>query len=172
MTDLLSTKYIFIDTSVFESENFIEGNKIKKLFDFANKRQIEIILPEIIRREVIARMRINLRIAKSYVEKHRKDIYSHINILRNIASYESKFPLPEVNIKNDAAALENLFDQLLKHGKAQVISGPIDHNLIFDKYFNDQPPFNKESKKHEFPMPLHWQWLNNGVRKKMSPVIF
>jgi hypothetical protein len=74
---LLST-YIYIDTSIFESENFLEGNKLKQLFDLAANGHVQLLIPNIVHQEILARMKRHLHNAKKYVDMQAKD-YSQIS---------------------------------------------------------------------------------------------
>lgn len=81
---------IFLDTSIFESENFFEGRRIKQFFELGEKGHIRLILPKIVIDEVENRIKKRVREA---VNKHKKLIRKDkdVQILKNIGSIVSIF---------------------------------------------------------------------------------
>jgi hypothetical protein len=153
MANKLFSDTIYVDTSIFESQNYYEGNNIKTLFELGNAGHIKIVIPVVTYGEVIARMKRKLHQLKKYYDQNKKEIEPLLRILRIIDSHKSKFPFPGIRFKEDEVALENGLDKMLQHGKAILIDEDVPFQPIFEKYFKGDPPFqkDKESKKHEFP---------------------
>jgi len=163
--DIIAAKHVFIDTSVFESENFVEGSKINKLFDLSCQGHIQILISRITFREVISCMTKRLLEAKKYMENNRKEMDKNLRILRNIEAYKIKFPMSEIKKSEDIEFLVNRFEDLLRRGNALVFETPVDYRLVFEKYFGNEPPFNTENKKHEFPDAFALAMLENYCRE-------
>jgi hypothetical protein len=139
---------IYIDTSIFESENFTEGSKLKQLIELGQKDMIKLLLPEITYREVVERIRKKLKDAKSSYKK----IYSDCRVLRNSDNFKKVFAINEVDVDRELENIKSKFDELIKLGKVEVIPYPIvDISSIFGKYFENKPPFKEGEKKNEFP---------------------
>lgn len=139
---------VFIDTSVFCSENFIKGTKIKTLFEAGEKSKIQILLPEITEKEVIKHLSSKVeewnganaihKLESSFIE----DAPGGAALIKKLKDLKSK--LPETIIKR--------FLSLLK--SAKVVRIPLQKNLdyseIFEKYWKKEAPFSV-AKPKEFP---------------------
>lgn len=146
------TKTIFIDTSIFVQENFLEGDRIKTLFDLSEKGHVDIILTEITVGEVKNQFR---KRAQAAFDKHNELINDKedlgIRVLRNNSEGQhiiKKLPA----IKKIRCEFNEKFDEALK--RARVIISPyatMDIGEVFKKYFNNTPPFGSGKKKEEFP---------------------
>ena len=141
-----------MDTSVFESENFLEGHKLLTLFDLAEEGNIVLLMPRITYTEVIARMRRNLSKAKDYINSIRAEYKSVIRIAKNVNYLKANVPLPGINVNKDLAALQEKLSQMLAKAKAITVSNEnVSIDQVFEKYFQGDYPFHKSDKKHEFP---------------------
>lgn len=139
-------EYVYLDTSVFESNNFLEGSRINEILKLSEADKIRLVLPEITYQEVLSREMVNVRAALAKHKKFRSDARS----IRNIPSLKNRFDdLNETEIIEEFKAI---FDARLKKAKCIRIDYPtVNIKDIFEKYFADQFPFSKGSKKHEFP---------------------
>jgi len=148
--------YVFIDTSVFEENNFFEGAKIKELLRLGEKEEIKILLPQITYRELINRINNNVDNAlnsfKSFRDKAR--------ILRNHNSTKAHFnSIDPDKVKQD---LKGELDRIIIHSKIEIIDYPsLGIDKVFDKYFNNEFPFNKGEKKNEFPDAFSMHTIEN-----------
>lgn len=146
------TETIFIDTSIFVQENFLEGDRIKTLLDLAEKGQINLVLPEITVNEVKNQFRKRAQIA---FDKHNELINDkqdfHIRVLRNNPVGQQIIKrLPA--IKKIIKEFNELFDEALKKSRVTTLPYPtMDIGDVFRKYFDGTPPFGSGKKKEEFP---------------------
>ncbi len=137
---------IFIDTSVFEANNFLEGQRMNEIFKLSEEGHIKIILPEITYNEIKHRGLANIRAA---LAKHKK-FRDEARILRNVPSQSERFR--EIDEKECTDEFVKILHTRLKQAKCAFVSYPtVNIKDVFDKYFNDQFPFSKGNKKHEFP---------------------
>ncbi|MEA5461963.1 PIN domain-containing protein [Arcicella sp. LKC2W] len=139
---------VFVDTSIFESENFIEGAKLKQLIELGMKGIIKILVPEITYNEVKARILKKLKEIKPLYEKN----YKNCSILRNSDNYENAFSLRRVDVEQEYGVIIGKFDEILIEGKVEIINYPtIDIGNVFKRYFSNEFPFKEGNKKYEFP---------------------
>ncbi len=138
--------YVFIDTSIFVSENFLEGRKIKEIFRLSYEGHLKIILPIITYKEVLNRISLNITEALS----GQKDYRSKTRILRNIPTLKDKFDL--IESEKAIQDLQRLFSERIKSIGAEILSYPtLDIGDVFEKYFESSFPFSSGKKKNEFP---------------------
>ena len=129
--------YIFIDTSVFQSEAFFKKDgRISRLFNLAKEGRIAILMPEITRREWLKHFKDNTK--QNFTEILKKASY--------IGTDESESFVYDQ--KKMEKSYDNMVEQSFKHHlvQAKVIIIPISYakiNLesIIDKYFNKEKPF-------------------------------
>ena len=137
---------VFIDTSVFETNNFIEANAINQLLKLGRNKEIQIIIPEIIIREI--ENRIHKKITESYTVF--KNFRREARTLRAIPEHRIKFET--INKEESAAFIIKTLHDELDQANAVMIPYPSRNiNKIFDSYFTSSPPFGKANKKNEFP---------------------
>ena len=98
--------YVFIDTSVFESENFLMGNKINSLFSLAQSDEIIILLPQLTYEEIKNRIRKRCKESFEYLKENK------YLVLKNAKLHNALFNLKSLN---DTLYWTNrLLDQKLK----------------------------------------------------------
>lgn len=148
-------KNIFVDTSIFEKEcfRFDEKSNIAKLIKHKENGSIKLYLTDIIKKEILSRIKYNVE------EEYSK--YEKLRIIKNIC-FKSKD-----DFIND---LIEKFNSNLKHFEIINTDTKIT-NSIFENYFNNKPPFDKarKDKKHEFPdafiIKMVKQWAENNGQK-------
>lgn len=134
--------YIFIDTSVYISNNYFESAAIKQILKWGQQGYIKILLPEITYSEI-------KKNSKESIEKAIA-LKSKISILKNIPSIKKDLKLFEKEKLVEEFSQE--FDKVLN--TAQCIRLPysnIDIGNVFSQYFKNVPPFHTQDKKNEFP---------------------
>lgn len=138
--------HVFIDTSVFETNNFLEGSRINQLLRLSEEGELKIILTRITYYELISRFRKNVRLSneafKSFRDKNRA--------LRNLASKKALFDTTEEDesVREFTQALDNKLQQ----AKCLILDYPtLNIGEVFDKYFARSKPFGEGGKKDEFP---------------------
>ena len=137
---------IFIDTSIFESNNFLESKRIKEVYKLAEKGNIKIVLPELTYDEIINRISKNILEASQRFKKYRNDT----RVLRNVDSLSDKFELfDHEKAQNEfVKKLETQFHQ----SNVEIVEYPtLNIKDIFRSYFEKRFPFGLGGKKSEFP---------------------
>jgi len=141
---------VFIDTSIFVSENFnIAGTKFKTLAYLAQANRIYIKSSDITYREIISNIEENVESAEKSIHKTKKEA----RILRNLG-HKSSYKALFADFPRD-----KIVDKISKQIRRYFISSKIEiiralktsPAVVFDKYFNKKPPFGLEKKKSEFP---------------------
>lgn len=137
---------LFLDTSIWESNNFLESKRIKQLLKLSKDDQIRIVLPKLTYDEILNRIKKNTEDACSKVKKHRNDV----RILRNIPELEDRFI--EIDKESATEKLQQIFAQTLKDSNVEIIDYPtVNIQQIFSSYFEKKFPFGSKGKKDEFP---------------------
>lgn len=139
--------YIFIDTSVFKgSQFFLEGGCVYRMFDFAERGYVRIIMPAITEKEWQRHFDEGMKL--KFGEIGRK--------ARLLGASETEGFLEKYSdISKDYERLvKSSFRQHLD--RAEVIRLPFDYpsdrlKRIFEKYFAKEKPFGPDGKKNEFP---------------------
>lgn len=156
--------YIFIDTGIFESNNFLESKSMQQLLKLAEEGEVAIVLPKITYNEVLARARVHIRAGIEQFNAAKKPM----RVMRNIPS---RLPLFD-KIKAETVADEfiQVFNERLKQAKYIELDYPtVDVSGIFKAYFEGERPFGKGNKKHEFPdafaLATVEQWCKEHDRK-------
>ena len=137
---------IFIDTSVFESNNFLESKRIKEVYKLAERGDIKIVLPELTYDEIVNRISKNILEASQKFKKYRNDTRA----LRNVQSLSDKFE-PFDNKEVQKEFVEKLENQFSKSNIEIVDYPTLNIKDIFRSYFEKRFPFGSGGKKSEFP---------------------
>jgi len=154
----LKGKTVFIDSSVFISQNFLNGTVIKTFLNPDYKGYFDIVLPKLTVNEIKANFK---RRAERAIEKHgqlinNKSLDEHgkkinIDVLKNSEVARDLIKrMPKLAVLVEEFS-ENL-DKTLANANVTILDYPtIDTSNIFDDYFNARPPFGTADKKSEFP---------------------
>lgn len=137
---------IFIDTSIFEANNFLESKRLKEVFKLAERKDIAVVLPKLTYDEIVNRISKNIDESSQKFKKYRDDT----RILRNVTSLQEKFePFDCDKIKEELIILlKEKFDQ----SNIIIIDYPtLNIEGIFKSYFEKKFPFGSGGKKNEFP---------------------
>tara|TARA_B100000780_G_scaffold274229_1_gene238945 strand:- start:2229 stop:3269 length:1041 start_codon:yes stop_codon:yes gene_type:complete len=137
---------IFIDTSIFESNNFLESKRIREVYKLAERGDIKIVLPELTYDEIINRISKNIIEASQKFKKYRNDTRA----LRNVESLTEKFEQFD-NEKVQKEFVEKLDAQFAKSNIEIVDYPTLNIKDIFRSYFDKIFPFGLGAKKSEFP---------------------
>jgi predicted nucleic acid-binding protein len=143
---------IFLDTQVFEQELYDTNSpRLKRLKELVEDRRASVLLPEITRREIIARIRETTAKAIRDLTKYRNQ--RETSILRHVA------PLFDpIFATHDSAVLskiiEDKFDAFCKELDVDHLPNSLtskSYKSIIDDYFELRPPFQEGRKRSEFP---------------------
>jgi len=145
----LESRLVFIDTSAYEQKNYQFGeHSLGKLQELVEDEKIMLLITDVTKSEIQSHLE---KLASESVSKIKK-IQKEAMFLRNTPELScfgifTKLSTEEIfNIVNDK------FLELVEGGYVEEISvGSVDPKVVFNKYFGQFPPFEKESKKHEFP---------------------
>lgn len=137
---------IFIDTSIFEANNFLESKRIMEVYKLAARGDIRVVLPKLTYDEIINRISKNIEESSQKFKKYRDET----RILRNVPSIAEKFKT------FDCEKIKGEFSAILKDRFTQSHFVILDYptlNIegIFKSYFEKKFPFSSGSKKNEFP---------------------
>ncbi|ABG53214.1 hypothetical protein Tery_4212 [Trichodesmium erythraeum IMS101] len=137
---------IFIDTSIFESNNFLESDRIKEVYKLAERGEIKVVLPELTYDEILNRISKNIEESSQKFNKYRQDT----RILRNIPSLSEKFkPFEKRQVKEE---LYEIVKEKFSQSNFEIIAYPtLNIKEIFRSYFDKTFPFGSGGKKSEFP---------------------
>ncbi|KQC33493.1 hypothetical protein AAU57_09335 [Nonlabens sp. YIK11] len=137
---------IFLDTSIFESNNFLEGKRIKEVFKLAERGHLKVVLPELTFDETLNRISKNVEESSQKFNKYRNDT----RILRNVPSLKEKFePFDSEAVQKE---LRDILKDKFIDSKFEIIDYPtINIKDIFRSYFEKKFPFGSGGKKSEFP---------------------
>jgi hypothetical protein len=157
---------LFLDTSIFESENFFKGRNLNHLCELSKSGQIEIKITDIIYREVQHRIKENVLKAQSAFKKAYALITGEGKILKNLEDYE----IPKVDAEEVIKTLTKRFDHFIKQNKIEIINSEISNiKEVFNDYFETNPPFQEGKKKTEFPDAFTYstlkEWSNQNDKK-------
>lgn len=137
---------IFLDTSIFEANNFLESKRIQEVFKLAERGDIVVVVPKLTYDEIINRISKNIEEASQKFQKYRDDT----RILRNVPSLTNKFE-PFDTQKTKEEFIDALNDRFRK-SKFIIVDYPtLNIEEIFKSYFEKKFPFGSAGKKSEFP---------------------
>lgn len=142
----MSTKNIFLDTSIYISKNFeFEGRQFERLLELILDNRVTLFTTTITHREI-----------QSNIEKSVANARQSINEIKNHYVLKNTKPFKELfdtrKPANDAIEEinQNYNEYVAKAQPQEVSIASVDVDDLFEKYFNSIPPFS-EKKKDEFP---------------------
>jgi hypothetical protein len=159
----LQTSQVFIDTQVFICANFqFSSGRLARLSALNNNNKITLHVTDITLREIEANLEKEI---KEIVESIKK-FQTKAKLLRGIPSFDVLFNFDkDLVIEYYKKELNSFMIDFMKprqlslfpefpenHYKINIISvNNVSVKGIFDKYFNQHPPFKEGKKKSEFP---------------------
>lgn len=143
---------IFIDTSIFESENFFKGRKLNNLCELSREGLVELKITDIVYNEIIQRIHANIEKAEIAFKKAHNLIDREGKIAKNIPDYEQLYPLPKIDVDATFEKLKTQLDSFIKQNSIEIVDSSISSTSdVFKDYFSTKPPFKEGKKKSEFP---------------------
>ena len=145
----LKTKNVFIDTSIFVSENFaVDSTKFHTLMSLAQINHLKLLLTDITLQEIASNKDEFISQAEQSLGRFKKNA----KILSNLPDHPVAAIFKPFDRKEISKEIQDKLDKFLKDAKTETISAlSEDPKIIFDKYFKGAPPFGKGKKKSEFP---------------------
>lgn len=168
----LVSKHIFLDTNIFEENNFFQGSNIQSIFNYSKVGVIQLYLTEISRMELIHRMSRKLQ----DINEDTTRLISQINkvrILKNLPEYASIEKTP-VNIDRSLSKLKSKLSLVISTNKIRIIDGKkLDADSIFKDHFNLRTPFNNSNgKQNEFADAFILKSVETWCKKNRHKIIF
>ncbi len=162
---------LFLDTSIFENQNFLKGHYINKLGELGKIGEVEIKITEITYREVLSRIRKNLISTETQFKKAYDLLDNNGKILKNLDEYNNFYSLPQFNIEVYYEILKKKVDQFISNSKIQIVSlENASIKEVFEQYFNNEKPFGEGQKKCEFPDAFTLNVIEKWVIQNNSEV--
>ncbi|OJW21240.1 MAG: hypothetical protein BGO49_24835 [Planctomycetales bacterium 71-10] len=167
MSQNLEPIQVFIDTQVFDSENYnFESRDLKRLRHLASEGLINIKLTSVTLKEIESHVDERATEAFAALAKFRKSV-AILNPLPN--EYQRVLKLGEDRVR---ALFRSKLSKLLRSLNVEVIPvTEVSPDLIMDAYFNKKPPFGDGKKKAEFPDAFAAQALEEWSRRAGQKVI-
>lgn len=132
---------IFLDSSIFISNNYFASELINQLFFLARKKQVEIFITDVVEKEITKNIKESYELISNCLKKN--------NVWKNIHLSEIPFLIEKHNKIVDETV--NKLSQLVSNDIIKIIKTS---NSINDKllklYFENKVPFNNKKKKNEF----------------------
>jgi predicted nucleic acid-binding protein len=143
---------IFLDTEVFVKANFnYQNSSFKKLVDLVNDGELVLYLTTVTYQEILSNIEQEVNNSDSSLKTLHKEFRKKAKIFYNHHILKSLFSL-KYNKDDICQELKNQFLDYLETTESQIISvDKVSPKDIFDKYFNNLPPFKQGKKKNEFP---------------------
>lgn len=154
----LLTKYVYIDTSCFEDEDFDwEGSVIKRLLKLVEIGEVVLLTTTVTEKEVIKRIGIHLTIMREGFRNYKKGIIEQLNLVGVDPIITSKEAMPTLIRK---------FEQFLMKARIKRIPTTSNVNVILDQHFDLCPPFsNKKPEQFRDAIAIQsardWAVLNH-----------
>lgn len=161
-------RIIFLDTSIFESENYFEGKKINILFILSKEGSVHLKITDIVYREIINRLISHTTKGVNILKKQTALLRDEGRILRNLESLESYFKIIDYRKVKTESILEikKKFEKILSAYKIEIIdTSNANVKEVLNDYFKTSPPFKEGSKKNEFPDALSINSIKNWCLK-------
>jgi hypothetical protein len=148
----LETINIFLDTSIFEKNNFLNSNKINSLIKHAEEKIVLLYSSEIAITEMKERIKKKIQKAKSEIKKFRNQKPKPVEIFRNTDTYESFDKIWNIDYEKEEKEICSKIDTLVSNTPIVLIpTEGVDISVIFNSYFKNKAPFKEGEKKYEFP---------------------
>lgn len=145
----LQTRLVFIDTSVYENKNYQFGQyALGRLQELVEEEKIHLLITDVTRNEIDSHLRKKSKESASKIKK----IQSEAMFLRNTPDLDCHGIFTNVKDVDIYDVISGKFDDFVQNGYVETVDvSTVNPKIVFNAYFNSLPPFDKESKKHEFP---------------------
>jgi hypothetical protein len=149
----LPSKNIFIDTNIYEENNFFHGTKLHSLFNYSKDGIVNLYMTSISKMELINRMKKNLISVK---DEHNLLLRSFNKpkhrILKNLHQYDT-LQLPQLKINDSLNELIKKLEINIKIANINIIESRFANiDKVFSLFYSEKPPFSpNETKRYEFP---------------------
>ena len=160
--DRLRAEHIYIDASVYRRLRFDwKGRALSEVADLARRRLLRVVVSDITRREVHARMR------EAWADVN-KETQAARALLDQVGLPGAADTLADEGAC--LAAMSAAFEEWLTECRVVNCDTPPDLGVMMDDYFSGRPPFGPGKKKSEFPDALVVSALRGWCAKKDTSV--
>jgi hypothetical protein len=164
-------RVIFLDTCVFESENFFTSRNINLLLELSKQNLVDLYITDIVYQEILGHLKIKTKESVNLLIKQKNLLSSEAKILKNLDLFNKYFT--EINKKEQKEeALKSIVDKftrVIKENNICVIDTSIANlSEIVNDYFNQNPPFKEGKKKHEFPDAISINAIKTWCRTNLK----
>lgn len=145
----LATKNIFLDTNIYDENNFFHSSNIQSLFYYSRIGVINLYMTTISKMELVERMKKRVSEAK---EEHNKLVNSvnRSRVLKNLKAYEN-LEKSQITVDSSIRELSTKLNVIIKSSNINVVSAEnVRIEKIFKLYYSKQPPFSQKGKNFEF----------------------
>jgi len=155
---VLETQNVFIDTSIFISQNYGYNNAVfSNLVRLIEMDRANLFITDITIKEIKSHIISDVQKANKAISKFKNDA----KILRNTKLLFSEI-VDDFNEEKIIINLNAQLDSFLEKTKVSNLStSSVSIDKVFDKYFNKHAPFGEGKKKSEFPDAFVMEALNN-----------
>jgi len=166
-------KNIFLDTNIYEENNFFHSSIIQSIFYYSKTGVIDLYMTTISKFELIDRMKKRLIEVK---EDHNRLVNS-INkpksrILKNLTEYE-QIEKSLIIVEKATAELSKKLNTIIETSNIKIISA---ENVliedVFNSFYKQEPPFCSNGKKFEFPDAFIVKSIDSWCIKNRKKIIF
>lgn len=164
----LKSRLVFVDTSAYEQKNYQFGEyALGRLQELVEDNKLHLLITDVTKGEI-----------KSHLKKLAEDSVSKIKSIQKDAMFLRNTPnLPCFGIftKLTADEIFNIVDKkfvdLVEGGYVEEVSvSTVDPKIVFEKYFSRTAPFEKDSKKHEFPDAFALEAIRQIAEQRLQSI--
>lgn len=162
----IETEHVFLDSSIFEEQNFTTGTKIHSLFYYAKEKAIKIHVTTISKKELFNRIEKRIIKSKSELKKLTKGFENKdTRIIKNLGFYK-KIYAPTIDVRAHTIELKEKIEKLFSSSFVDTIpTKDIQLDEIVSNYYSQKPPFHNKGKQNEFIDAIILQTLENWCKK-------
>jgi hypothetical protein len=164
----LATRIVFIDTSAYQSKNFQFGqHALGKLEQLVNDEKVYLLTTDVTNSEIESHLKEHAEHAAKAVKIIQKDAM----FLRNTDELPCYGLFEKVTSDEIFQIVNQKFKTLIESPNVEIV--PIDNinpKIVFERYFNKTPPFDKANKKNEFPDAFVLEAVNKLSQERHQSV--
>lgn len=155
-------KNVFLDSNIFIQENYLQGKYINRLLRLGKDSTINLFIHDIVVGEVKSNFIKHLKESLTAYKQFQK---SGAKYMRNVVIGKSIVTYEKLKTEELHREFCDALDNRLKEANVAFISySETDVRLIFQQYFDKEPPFGlKEEKKHGFPDAFLIEFIKDWV---------
>lgn len=149
MSAELKSRLVFIDTSAYENKNYqFNEHALGKLCEFLESERLHLLITQITINEIEAHLLSKSEESARAIKKVQKEAM----FLRNTPELACYGIFKKVSASDIYKITLKNFREFLHRSGAEIIDiDKVNSSVIFDRYFNSEPPFSSANKKSEFP---------------------